>query len=361
MLKGIVLLLAVAAALPSCKDGMKGDAFISFKLSSGYNDFYMSQIHSAEARSGTEGTVALPDTNSFILTVTNSDGDPVYNGPYGERPDPMEVSAGSYDLSLRSVKFEAPAFSTPLFGDDRVVAVESGQTLSVAFGCSQLNCGMRLIFSESFTGKFWESDIIISSGEQSLNYSLEETRTAFFMPGILQVTAERNDEEIPLLSRQLEAADMLTLRLSVADAMAGDSFSVEVDTARNWLFEDFIFGSGNNGSSIDNALSVADLPLNLGAQDVWVSGYIVGGDVTTSKFNPAPPFKENSNLAVSDSPDATARDECAPVQLPAGEVRDALNLVDHPELIGRKLFIKGDIENYFGGVGVKNIKEFLLE
>ena len=144
MLKGLVLLLAAAAALPSCKDGMKGDAFISFKLSSGYNDFYMSQIHSAEARSGTDGTVALPDTNSFILTVTNSDGDPVYNGPYGERPDPMEVSAGSYDLSLRSVKFEAPAFSTPLFGDDRVVAVESGQTLSVAFGCSQLNCGMRL-------------------------------------------------------------------------------------------------------------------------------------------------------------------------------------------------------------------------
>lgn len=359
MLKGSVLLLAAAVLLPACKDGMKGDAFISFRLSSDYSNFYTSG-QEPYARSGTDGT-RMPDTNNFILTVTGADGEPVYSGPYGERPDPMQVRAGSYDLSLRSVEFEEPAFATPLFGDDQAVTLESGQTLSVAFGCSQYNCGLRLIFSDSFISKFSGSDIVVSSGEHSLNYPFDESRTAFFMPGILRVSAERDGEGTQLLSRQLNAADMLTLKLSVPDGQDGDSFSVDLDTARNWIFEDFVLGSGNSGASAGEALSVEDLPLNSGAKGVWVAGYIVGGDVTISKVNFEAPFKEASNLAISADVNASAREDCAPVQLPQGKVREALSLVDHPELVGRKLYIKGDIETYFGSPGVKNVKEFQLE
>jgi hypothetical protein len=49
------------------------------------------------------------------------------------------------------------------------------------------------------------------------------------------------------------------------------------------------------------------------------------------------------------------------VQLPAGKVRDALNLVDNPELLGTKVIIKGDVAaSYYGLVGLKNCDDYRL-
>lgn len=360
ILKGFVLLMAVVA-MTACKDEMTtGDSYISFGLSTDYSDIYMSR-RLGELFKSAGSSLNLPDTNDFILTVASSGGDIIYKGPYGERPDPVRVQSGSYDVSLHSIEFEKPGFDIPQFGDLRTVVVGSGQTVSVAFNCTQLNCGMKLIFADSFKDRFPASDVAIHSDGQSLAYPYSETRTAFFLPGILRVTCTDNGNEVPILSRQLEAADMLTIKLS-ASAETSDSFSVEIDTVRNWMYEDFTLGSGNDGSSMEKALKIADLAMNLGAEDVWVCGYIVGGDVSTSKVSFDPPFTKESHLALADNVKASTREECAAIELPSsGDMRDAVNLVDHPGYIGRKLYVKGDIENYFGYPGVKSIKEFLLE
>ena len=50
------------------------------------------------------------------------------------------------------------------------------------------------------------------------------------------------------------------------------------------------------------------------------------------------------------------------MELPKGKVRDALNLVDHPELIGRQVFVKGDIvAGYFNTRGLKNTSDYVLK
>ena len=50
------------------------------------------------------------------------------------------------------------------------------------------------------------------------------------------------------------------------------------------------------------------------------------------------------------------------VQLAKGDIRDDLNLVDHPELLGRQVFLLGDIvESYYGIPGVQNISEYRLK
>ena len=47
---------------------------------------------------------------------------------------------------------------------------------------------------------------------------------------------------------------------------------------------------------------------------------------------------------------------CLSVQLPSGSIRDALNLVDNPALLGKKVQIRGDIvESYYGIPGLKNL------
>ena len=348
-------------AMTACKDEMTtGDSYISFGLSTDYSDIYMSR-RLGELFKSAGSSLNLPDTNDFILTVASSGGDIIYKGPYGERPDPMQVSSGTYDVSLHSIEFNEPAFESPLFGDFRTVVLASGQTMSVAFGCTQLNCGMRLEFNDSFRDRFFSSDVFIRSDGYSLGYPYTESRIAYFQPGILNVVCVEGDKETPIVSRQLNAADILTIRLS-ASSETGGSFSVKIDTTRNWIFEDFTLGSGNDGSSMEKALKVADLTMFLGAEDVWVCGYIVGGDVSTSKVSFDPPFTKESHLALADNVKASTREECAAIELPSsGDMRDAVNLVDHPGYIGRKLYVKGDIENYFGYPGVKSIKEFLLE
>ena len=48
------------------------------------------------------------------------------------------------------------------------------------------------------------------------------------------------------------------------------------------------------------------------------------------------------------------------VELPKGELRDALNLVDHPDLIGTRIYLKGNVvENYFGTTGLKGTSDYV--
>ena len=43
-------------------------------------------------------------------------------------------------------------------------------------------------------------------------------------------------------------------------------------------------------------------------------------------------------------------------------MRDALNLVDHPGLLGKKVYLKGDLqEAYYGIPGIKNLTEYSFE
>ncbi len=99
----------------------------------------------------------------------------------------------------------------------------------------------------------------------------------------------------------------------------------------------------------------------------WVKGYIVGFvvgtkvDETTSFFSTDADSVANTNLLIAD--DAAEKDyaKCLPVQLPSGEVRDALNLQDNPGNLGKSVALKGTLDAYFGICGVKSVTEYLLE
>ena len=68
---------------------------------------------------------------------------------------------------------------------------------------------------------------------------------------------------------------------------------------------------------------------------------------------------EASNLVIADYPDETDPKRCAAVQLTKGtEAREELNLLDHPENLGRAIYVGGIKQKYFAAPGVKNVKEF---
>jgi hypothetical protein len=163
--------------------------------------------------------------------------------------------------------------------------------------------------------------------------------------------------------RDLSAREILTIGVSVAEEQGAErgGISVAMDTSRVWLSESLVIGGKDSGVDPEEALSVADARSSAGAEDVWVTGYVVGGDLTSASASFTSPFESRTNILIGPRSSTTDKKVCLSVQLPAGEVRDALNLVDNPLLLGKRINIKGDIVSaYFGIPGIKNITEYKL-
>lgn len=108
------------------------------------------------------------------------------------------------------------------------------------------------------------------------------------------------------------------------------------------------------------ALSVAEALVADVGWEVLVRGYIVGY-VDGTAFNEKTAVfavadeKPNTNMLLADTPYETDYRRCLPVQLTTtGENnREALNLYDHPELLGQAILIFGELQTYFKVNGIK--------
>lgn len=318
----------------------------------------------------TKAAGEIPDTSDFILTVSNSAGSVIYEGPYGDSPETIMVKAGSYMVSVISENFTKPAFSKPQYGDDQCVVVPSGGVANVKLTCRQINSGVRLEIDPGFLTSCPDGVLFLSSDEGKLMYGYSEKRIAYFLPGNVSLLLSRSGKDEVLMTRKLEAQQVLLLGVSVSpsydgggnDASETESIMVVVDTSRVWVSDDFVIGGDDGkGSGSSDAMTVTQAMSSVGEEDVWVNGYIVGGNLTSSSASFEPPFSSRTCLLLGPRSSTTDRSACISVQLPSGDVRDALNLVDNPELFGRKVSIKGDIvSSYYGLVGLKNCSGYEL-
>lgn len=306
----------------------------------------------------------IPDTSDFLLEVRDSDGKPVYEGLYGACPESLSLPSGSYTVSVISEEFEKPSFSRPQFGDEQCVVVPSGGSVNVRLVCSQTNSGIRLIVDPAFLTKYPEGVLILKSATGRLVYGYSEKRVAYFKPGDVSLVLNQGTNDQVLMTRTLKAKEIIELKIGVSGEtqVTAGSMSIALDTTRTWMRGEYIIGSGDqNGADISAALTVADARNAVGSDCVWVSGYIVGGDLTSSSASFSKPFNSRTNLLIGPRSSTSDRNSCMSVQLPSGDLREALNLVDHPSLLGRKVYLRGDIvEAYYGLPGIKNITEYEL-
>lgn len=314
----------------------------------------------------TKAIEPLPDTSDFLLNITDASGRVVFNGKFGDCPEKMEVSAGSYTVRARSEEFDKPAFAKPQYGDEVCVIVPSGGLADVKLSCVQLNSGIQLNIDKSFLGGCPDGALHLKSAQGKLLYSYSEKRIAYFQPGQISLILSQGGKDEVLLTRNLQARQVLVLGLSVAQGTTESQYqgigdlSIAVDTSKVWLDDAYVIGgSSMKGTSSDNAMTVALAISNAPQEDVWVSGYIVGGDLTSASASFASPFKSQTNILLGPKSSTSDRGACIAVQLPAGEVRDVLNLVSNPILLGRKVCIKGNlVESYFGLVGLKSVDDY---
>ncbi len=331
----------------------------------------------------TRASAEIPDTNDFILKVSDAQGKVLYEGAYGDSPESLLVDAGSYTVSVRSIEFTTPGFSRPLYGDEQVVVVKAGASVTVRLNCVLQNAGIRIKLAPDFLTSYPDGVLYLKAGDTRLMYGYSEKRIAYFNPGEVTLILYNLGHDETLLSRTLDARSILTLNISAPHGGGGTAASstirVAVDTAKIWNSESYAIGGGGNGGSgssggsgnddddrgdeIDNAYSVAQASSHAGESGVWVFGYIVGGDLSTAGTTvKTAKITKNTHLAIATRSSVTAKASCVAVELPKGSVRDALNLVDHPDLIGTRVYLKGNlVQSYFGTTGLKGVSDYVLK
>jgi hypothetical protein len=198
-------------------------------------------------------------------------------------------------------------------------------------------------------------------------YGYSEKRIAYFQPGKVSLVLSSNGKDQILMSRTLLAQEILSLGVSVASSGASDDtsrngISVAVDTSRNWISDSYVIGGQNDkGADMSDALTVSQARSSIGSKDVWVCGYIVGGDLTSASASFDEPFTSRTNILIGPKSSTSDKDACLSVQLPSGDLREVLNLVDNPRLLKTKVYLRGDIvDAYYGIPGIKNISEYRL-
>jgi hypothetical protein len=98
----------------------------------------------------------------------------------------------------------------------------------------------------------------------------------------------------------------------------------------------------------------------------WVEGYIVGnvdgqGMSISTEANFAAPFTIATNMLIAASATETDYNNCLAVQLPSGDIRTGLNLVDNNGNLGKKVKLYGSFETYFGVSAMKATSYYELE
>ena len=102
-------------------------------------------------------------------------------------------------------------------------------------------------------------------------------------------------------------------------------------------------------------------------REAWVTGYIIGWvnvDISNSNLALAADFtvpaKVATNIMIASDKNEKDPANIATVQLPSGDIRKALNLMDNPDNIGELVTVYGTVGNkYCGQYGVRTVTDFV--
>ena len=148
-----------------------------------------------------------------------------------------------------------------------------------------------------------------------------------------------------------------------------DGLSATIKVTQKGKDSSGVPGPGDNEPPTDKILGTYEKPISLiEALNVdnsakpwaWVKavivGYVNGKTYADGATFGADGCEVNTNIIIAGSASANNPDNCMPVQLPSGALRTGLNVMDHPELIGKGVIIYGQLDIYFSVPGIKSPK-----
>lgn len=208
----------------------------------------------------------------------------------------------------------------------------------------------------------------IKSGDQYGNFDLTDETGSVYVYGLLSEKGGAGKAFQDLVAKTgLKNGDKIKIH-----GQRGD-YQGKTEVVNAYLVE--ILESGTDpapnpgGEGDGSAASPYDVAYVLSAGNpgttAWVKGYIVGtvkdGSQTYSDATFSTENASATNFLLADEASCADASKCIPVQLPAGDVRTALNLKDNPANLGKFVCLKGNLEKYFGQPGLKSVTEYSFD
>lgn len=192
------------------------------------------------------------------------------------------------------------------------------------------------------------------------NFNLVDATGKVYVYGLTKEPVVKNDQSFASLN--VVAGDRIKIRGVRAEyngvAQVGYAYLIEELEPERPQME----GAEGEGTEV-SPYNVAAAYNNQGATEaVWVEGYIVGF-INRRNENKATFTVEGCNevsnvLIAKEASDTVVY---MPIELPSGEVRNALNLKDNPTNMGKKVKVYGMLQEFFFIPGVKGITKFELQ
>ena len=349
-------------------DSTKGMAGLSFFLDRASYDSCLVITEDSEAALRSVNTNPL-DSNNYRLAIFTAGGVAVYDSSYAGRPEVFYVKAGTYKIRVTSREFSEPDIY-PLFGQEQSVKAKKDSTLCVEIVSRQLTGGIRFSFTQGFMSWFKGTGIYLKRDTVITKYGYGTRHYLYFYPGDISVIYKNKDghstytppdkpgyADTLLFKRKLKATELVTIALDYdLTKVAYNGFSFKADTSR--VRKDEYFNLGGIAPYGCNSVWYAQTHIG---DTINLFGYIVGGDVSSTSFKKEKPFTSKTNIVIGAQDWQSLREKTIGVELPNGEIRKNLNLVDHPEHLKKPIVIHGVVsDSYFGYPGLKNVTEYKL-
>ena len=200
----------------------------------------------------------------------------------------------------------------------------------------------------------------LKDGDKFGNFDLEDATGSVYVYGLLsEKGGEKQKFQELAAAKGIKNGTKLTLIGNRGD------YNGKIEVLNAYLVS--VDGQGGGGGddpnptgagSYSNPYTVTAAIAAGSGNGVYVKGYIVGcvsGQAYDSgaTFDALPDVVTNILIAASSTESDPSK--CMPVQLPSGDIRKGLNLVDNPSNLGKEVLLYGNIEAYFRVPGVKSV------
>lgn len=249
---------------------------------------------------------------------------------------------------------------------EQVAADETKQAWYTGFIVGSVKAGENVESDESVIwGADAESKVTLMIGQTADTKSISESVVLALPQGSpLREFGNLNDNPDVYLKQ-------IWVLATPGQLLGTNALTGNTGAANEWRIEGVtVPGSGDpvtegNGSeeSPYSASQVVAKGKDVSETGVWVSGYIVGyiPDKYLDGALFTVPATSATNILIADTPNETDYTKCVPVQLPIGNIRSALNLLDNSNNLGKQCSVYGNLTAYFGVAGVKETSNYKLD
>ncbi len=231
----------------------------------------------------TRTTRATVDASNFDCSIINEENEVVMSFKFGERPtEAVELETGDYIFEIQSGEIPGAAWDTPIYGTSKAFKIVRNETTKISeIVCSLMQIQVSISYSQDLRDRLGDKTITtVRVGNNSLEYSLNETRSGFFLAPQLNNTIEISIEGT--YAADLVNEKTVNMTKEIKNVTAGQYSKV------HFYIEHSAEGNINVGVTIQDWVTDEIIPCNVAdklSEEEWKEEE--SGDVVTPAKDPS--------------------------------------------------------------------------